>query len=208
MVIGAAAWLLVAAAPAAASPAGFYQARQIEVAAALELKPDGRFRYALTYGAVDEVAEGDWTWDGETVRLTSNPMPRAPAFELVRDDPAPKGELYMTIEDPGSTWGGALDALATFEGTRDKVVISTDETGRVDLGGRPRLVAVEPLVPVFGHAGGSFALAPDRGHRLTLRFNRNDLGTARFDGEPLATTGDGLGLTRYRTLIRFLPVRP
>src|SRR5947208_12208314 len=30
-------------------------------AAALELKPDGRFNYALSYGALDEGAAGRWT---------------------------------------------------------------------------------------------------------------------------------------------------
>ena len=69
------------------------------------LKGDGHFRYALSYGAVDEECEGGWTFDGKTVWLTSKPMPKAPSFELVRDDPAPKGELFMTLEDPGFEWG-------------------------------------------------------------------------------------------------------
>src|SRR4051812_49479591 len=102
--IAFAALLLVAApapAPEANSPAGLYELHQTEMAGGLELKPNGHFRYALTYGAVDEEGEGDWTFDGKTVRLTSNPMPKAPSFELVRDDPASKGALYMTLQDPG-----------------------------------------------------------------------------------------------------------
>jgi hypothetical protein len=55
--------------------AGLYQTQQIEVAAALELQQGGHFRYALEYGAVSEATEGDWTFDGSTLRLTSNPMP-------------------------------------------------------------------------------------------------------------------------------------
>ena len=47
---------------------------------------------------MSEAAEGDWTFDGKTVRLTSKPMPKLPSFELVRDDPAPKGEIVMTME--------------------------------------------------------------------------------------------------------------
>ena len=67
--------LLAAAAQVPPDIAGLYETRQMEVAAALELQPGGHFRYVLTYGAVDEGAEGDWAFDGATVRLTSNPMP-------------------------------------------------------------------------------------------------------------------------------------
>jgi len=73
---------------APAAIAGLYQAHQMEVGAALELQPNGHFRYQLDYGAVSEQAEGDWTFDGKTVRLTTRPKPKAPSFELVRDDPS------------------------------------------------------------------------------------------------------------------------
>ena len=74
--IALAALLFGAAQPApAAEIAGLYETQQMEVAAALELQPDGRFSYALDYGAVSEAGEGDWTFDGATLRLTSNPMP-------------------------------------------------------------------------------------------------------------------------------------
>ena len=50
--------VLLAATPAAAEPprsfAGLYQINQMEMAGGLELSPDGRFRYALEYGAVSE----------------------------------------------------------------------------------------------------------------------------------------------------------
>lgn len=57
-----------------ASLAGFYHSNQIEIGAAIELEADGKFAYALDYGAVSEVAEGSWTSDGKTVFLTSTRM--------------------------------------------------------------------------------------------------------------------------------------
>ena len=93
--------LLLAAAAAQPSVAGLYQSQQMEVGAALELQKNGHFRYQLDYGAVSEQAEGDWTSDGKTVRLTTRPTPKLPSFELVRDDPAPKGDLMLTVEPPG-----------------------------------------------------------------------------------------------------------
>lgn len=70
--------LLLWAAPVAADAiVGRYETGQMEVAAALELSKEGRFRYALDYGAVSEQSEGDWLFDGKQVTLTSNPMPPA-----------------------------------------------------------------------------------------------------------------------------------
>ena len=93
--------------------AGFYQSQTMEVGAALELQKNGHFRYQLDYGAVSEQAEGDWTFDGNAVHLTTKPAPRQPSFELVRDDPAPVGQVSMAVEPPGFGDGYRLDAIAT-----------------------------------------------------------------------------------------------
>src|SRR5437764_10496062 len=75
-------FLLIAATgsgPATAQPgsiAGVYDGGQMEIAAALELKPDGRFNYGLSYGALDEHAAGRWTVNGDRVLLSSNPVVR------------------------------------------------------------------------------------------------------------------------------------
>lgn len=67
-----AAILLAAADPAPV--AGFYVSNQMEVGAALELEPDGKFQYQLDYGAVSEAAEGNWSSDGTNVYLTATRM--------------------------------------------------------------------------------------------------------------------------------------
>jgi hypothetical protein len=197
--------LLLAPAP---SIAGLYQAQQMEVGAALELKADGHFRYQLDYGAVSEHAEGDWSFDGKAVRLTTNPAPKVPTFDLVRDDPAPKGEVFLKVEPPGfGEEGFRLDAVAVDADSGQKGLVTTDESGRVEAGSH-RLASVDPMVPVYGVVAGHFPLSPDRGHRLLLRFHANDLGTAAFDKEPLALTDRGLVLNRYDAEIRFIRVRP
>ena len=61
--------LLIAAADAP-PVTGFYRSNQIEIGAALELDPDGRFMYQLDYGAVSEAAEGTWSSDGTAVSRT------------------------------------------------------------------------------------------------------------------------------------------
>ena len=94
----------------------------MEVASGLELRPDGRFRYALEYGAVSEEGGGKWRLDGPFVLLTSDPMPRAPDFTVVRDDPAPHGEL---------TIGLSLAALAS------RLRQHRAAPGHIDQGERP-----------------------------------------------------------------------
>ena len=189
------------------SLAGVYETHQMEVAAGLELKPDGRFRYALSYGATDEEAEGDWTFDGKVIRLTSNPMPKAPSFELMRDDPAPKGELSMRLEDPGFEWGHGLEALAKGE-SNQLFEISADDSGQVDLAGKPAIRAIAPEMPAYGPTGQVFPLSTDRGHRLLFRFHANDLGKARFDRQEVRLNGTDLVIERYDTIFRFVKVRP
>src|SRR5881227_1978048 len=83
-------FLLVAATgsgPATAQPgslAGVYDGGQMEIAAALELKPNGRFNYALSYGALDEQAAGRWTVNGDRVLLSSNPVVAPRLFLISR----------------------------------------------------------------------------------------------------------------------------
>jgi len=197
--------ILLAAAPVSVD--GLYQAQQMEVGAALELQKGGHFRYQLDYGAVSEQAEGDWTFDGTTVRLTTKPMPKQPSYELVRDDPAPKGELMMTVEPPGFGADYRIDAVAIDAATGEKGMVTTDSDGRVEAGGHI-LRSVDPLVPVYGSVGGHFTLTPDRGHHLELRFHANDLGRAAFDNEPLQVTSRGLVFSRYDAEIRFVRVGP
>lgn len=187
--------------------AGLYQSQQMEVGAALELKNDGHFRYQLDYGAVSEQAEGRWTSDGRTVLLTTEPRPVSPRFELVRDDPAPAGEISIALEPPGFGNGYRIEAVATNAASREQRLVETDSDGRVEADGRS-ISAIELLVPVYGMPAGRFDLDPRRGHRLLFRFLANDLTTADFNREPLIAGRNELVLKRYDTEIRFMRVRP
>lgn len=197
--------LLAGAAPP--SVEGAYEAHQMELGAALELKKDGHFRYQLDYGAVSEHAEGEWTFDGKAVRLTTSPKPIPPAFELLGDETAPLGDLFITAEFPGLDWSGRLDAIVTDRQSGEKGLVTASADGRIDSGGRT-IGTIEPLVPVYGNVGGRFSLSADRGHRLRLRFHPNDLGMADFDRAALPLDGGDLLLDRYDMEIRFIRVGP
>ena len=205
--LGPLAALLLAAAPttSAASAAGLYEIRQMEMAGGLELRRDGRFRYALDYGAVSEEGAGKWRQLGDTIVLTSDPMPRAPDFAVVRDDPAPAGELTVRLEPPGfGSEGYRLRLLARAKGSPELRELDLDEEGHAQLG--PDMPdAVIPEVPVYDDTATPIPLAPGRGHRLLLRFLPNDLGKARFDGVRLTRTAHGLVLHRYGAEIVLYP---
>jgi hypothetical protein len=202
-----AAALLLAAAPVQPSQlAGLYQTSQMEMAGALELAPNGHFRYQLEYGAASESAEGDWSLDGDTVRLTSNPMPKQPRFTLISDNPAPKGELWLLLEKSAIDLGGPLHAIVTLEGEAEPALIVADQEGRVDLRGQ-RVTTVQPLMPVYEAAADPVTLSADRGHKLLFRFEPNEMGRAAFSSEPLQLDGSSLLLQRYETVIRFTRVK-
>src|SRR4051794_35389047 len=88
--------------PAAAQPAslvGTYDGGEMERAGGLELRADGRFNYALSYGALDEEAAGRWTLSGDRVLLTSNPV-TAPRFVLVSRGRGSGGILQIGLDVP------------------------------------------------------------------------------------------------------------
>lgn len=207
MILAAIAGLLAAAPQPPADVAGLYVSRQMEMAAALDLQPGGRFRYQLEYGAVSESAEGDWTFDGTTVRLTSNPIPKAPAFALVRDDPAPAGQLWVALDNPNFSWS-PLDVEVIFEGTAEPVLLSTEGAGRVPVGGSRRPTAVKLLLPIYETGGDPVRLSANRGHRLLFKLEPNDMGKAAFRGQELTLDGASFVMHRYETRITFRRAEP
>jgi hypothetical protein len=65
-----------------ASLAGhYYLSGVMETGSELLLKPDGQFEWYISYGAVDQVAEGRWGRTGQTVTLVTDvPPTEAPLF--------------------------------------------------------------------------------------------------------------------------------
>jgi hypothetical protein len=82
----------------------------MEIAAGLELKADGRFRYGLSYGALDEEATGKWTMSGDQVLLTSDPV-TAPRSVLVSHGKAVDGVLQLSLDVPKGLSRQYFDAV-------------------------------------------------------------------------------------------------
>jgi hypothetical protein len=200
--------LLLAALAPPDSLAGLYQSQQMEVGAALELQKNGRFRYELSYGAIDEQSEGDWTFDGTAVHLTTKPMPKEPTFELISDQPAAKCSLSLSVDWGRFSWSSPPDLLVTYEGSPKELhFLQADEEGNVHLA-NCAVSSVLPIVPMFDIPGAPVQVASGIGHKLSLRFVPNDLGHVAFRGEPLKIDGSALLMKRYDAEIRFIRVQP
>lgn len=204
MILAAAALLALALAPAqpAADAAGLYVASQMEMAGALELQPGGRFRYRLDYGAVSEQADGDWVADGSAIRLTSNPMPKLPLFTLVRDEPAPAGQLFVALDESHPGWK-PLEVEVTPESGGQAIRLSAGDDGRVEMPDGVRAARVKLVLPVYESAGELVKLASGSGHRLVFRLEPNDLGIASFRSQPLTLDRGAIIMHRYETTIVF-----
>ena len=199
-----------AAAPAPAAPSlvGMYEIHQMEMAGGLELQPNGHFRYGFTYGAVDEGAEGDWTFDGSAVHLTSNPMPDEPTFDLIRDMPAPKCDFSISADWGKFGWSSPPKVLVAYQDSpRDLHFADVDEKGAFHPE-KCTVISVFPLVPMFNVPGEALNVSPASGHHLSVRFRPNDLGHVAFRSEPLKLDGSALVWERFDAEIRFLRVRP
>jgi hypothetical protein len=67
----------------------------MEVGSELSLKADGRFKYMLAYGALDELASGCWARNGHVVTLN------AQKFLTNADDPMKFDRLELTVAPGG-----------------------------------------------------------------------------------------------------------
>ncbi|RJF85681.1 hypothetical protein [Sphingomonas cavernae] len=192
-----------AAAQAASEQVGLYEAQATEIAAAIDLRADGRFRYGLSYGALDEEGEGVWTVESGTIYLTSDPKVTPPRFALERDVPAPAGTLTVQLSDPEALGGYPLTLIVTIAGEDRPRYVDAEEDGRVPLEPGMVVTSVVPDMPVYEIPYQPHALTPDVGHNLVFRFEPNDFGKADFAREPVAIRDSTLVLERYGRTIPF-----
>lgn len=200
---------LLAAVHAAPQPAvaGLYVVNQMEMGGALELQPSGHFRYQFDYGAVSDSAEGDWTFDGTTVRLTSNPMPKLPGFAVERDDPAPAGELYVAVDNPDMSWS-PLTVELKVDGINQPVLAYAADDGRVSAPEGRRIISVRMLMPAVETGDDAVTLSGTGGHRLLFKPELNDIGKAAFHAEPLTLKGSAMIMHHYDAEIVFRRAKP
>lgn len=114
--------LLLAAGPASAAckpgdpklAGRYFLDGAMEVGSELRLHPDGRFEFALAYGALDQYGQGCWSVAGTTVTLMARGRTRIPARHRP-DDRRFRGMVLVAEPDGGLRW-----PLAGFHGVYRK----------------------------------------------------------------------------------------
>ena len=204
MMMRLAAALALFALPAAArTPAalvGIYDGGQMEIAAGLELRADGRFRYGLSYGGLDERAEGQWRLEGGQVLLTSDAV-TPPRFALVARRDLPTGQYRIALDLPKGMSRQYFDAsfrLADGAMTERQL---TEDQAPFALPQAAREVTIS--LPMFDVRSTAVPLSGAGGHELQFRFEPNDLGKVAFAATPLRVEQGVLILSRHGRTLRF-----
>lgn len=186
---------------AAPEIAGLYDGGQTEVAAALYLGDDGRFEYAMSYGAVDETAAGTWTSDGDTVVLTSDPV-QAPAFELLAAEQAGGDAFHVDLELPASLPLEAYSALITLaDGSAFAADFGADGL-HLELAPQESVASIMLALTIFDLRSETFAV-PAGANRLRFGFTPNDLGKVPFNQAVLPMIDGAYVLERLGVELRF-----
>lgn len=182
---------------------GHYDGGQMEMATQLDLTADHRFRYMLSYGALDEGAEGKWELDpAGKLLLTSDPT-TPPRFTLLSEKPASAAVLKIALDLPRGISRQYFSAILRFADGRSSVRQFGDDGLEVELAADERPVAVTLLLPVLSLGSEVFPLSAPGGADLHIRFDPNDLGKVDFQKTALRIEQEDLLLERHDRLIRY-----
>jgi len=190
-------------APAVAqSLAGTYDGGQMEMAAGLELRADHRFRYALSYGALDEQAAGTWTTNGNQVLLTSDPVV-APRFVLVSHGKAAAGTLQVSLDVPNGVSRQYFDAVITSANGETQRKQLADDGLSSPFAAANAPTSIRMLLPVFSVIGEPVRLDAGSGYAVRFRFEPNDIGKVAFQSTRLTIVNGELVFDRHGRTIKF-----
>lgn len=188
---------LAAPAMAADCPIGRFRATAgPDVASGLEIGKDGHFRYFLSVGAVDEEAEGVWTCDKGTLKLTTQPMPKPAAFRLDKVTDGEEAPFALVVTWPNGRGVPGVDFRIDFA-SGEPVTGYTQEDGWARDFEDRWPTGVQFAEPFYGTESVLLPVPQRRGIRLHVVLEPNDMGKAAFSDTPV-TQEDGKLILRWR----------
>lgn len=165
------------------SPAGDYRlVGEQDVASGLRLRPDGRFQYFLSAGALDEQAEGRWSLAGRSVVLVTEPRPKPPTFSPSpsrRTDAAP---LTVEVASPEGRGIAGVDLRIGFDEGEPVEAYTQEDGWSLPPEERRTPRWIELAVPMHGLASPRFPIDLAAGNALAFTLIPNDLGVLDFEG--------------------------
>jgi len=181
---------------------GPYAVRRMEMGGGILLRPDGSFGYELSYGALDEFAQGQWSCEGDTVTLTGDPV-NPPRFVTLSDRPVSADRLTIELDLGGGSGHPYFSVLAHYPDGSRKWLDFQDRVLTVDLSASPRPVTVQMMLELYQIAGDAIPVHAMGGADVTVRFDRNDMGRVAFAGTTVQVDNDVLMLDRFGEALRF-----
>lgn len=188
------------------SMAGLYDGSQMEMAAALELRPDGRFRYVLAVGSLDEEAAGKWIVEDGRVLLTSDPV-KAPRFVMVGQRAIAGDQVRVVLNGPKGMSRQYFSAeLRYADGTTVEHRLDDENSPLPAMPGQAPVALVVELG--MYHVRSEPLPLSGGGREVTYRFEANELGKVALDRAPLTREGNEVVLERPGGTMRFRRVKP
>ncbi len=178
---------LLLAAPATSTPVGHYRLQGVHDAASeLILRADGRFEYALAYGALDEEAAGRWRRVGDKIFLTTLPKPVPPAFSPGKTARTAEAPLALHVTWPDGRGIPGVDFRIEFDsGAPLQDYINNDEGWSLPAEEKRKPVAVTLAEPIYQLVSPRFPIDTSKANDLTFILTPHDMGHVDFEGLPL-----------------------
>ena len=169
---------------------GYRVAEGPDVAGGLELGADGRFRYFLSAGALDQHAEGSWTETAGDIRLTTDPKPVPPSFARGPDAQPGEGEdapaIHVRLADGrdlagidfrlGLTTGAGMAGYTQAEGWR----FEQPDAGTPAQTTERKIAWVELVEPIYDVVSQRFVIDPPAAGELVFVLTPNDIEVVDF----------------------------
>ncbi|HKT85401.1 MAG TPA: hypothetical protein VJQ77_04870 [Novosphingobium sp.] len=195
----------------AASVAGTYDGSQTEMAATLELGENGRYRYAMSYGAVDEFSSGTWARNDGGIVLNSDPS-TPPQFELLGTETgsAPKGTVRVHLEGVGNLPLSLFSVIVERGDGTSATVDFSDAGVDIPVSAADETLSISLAMPMYEIRGEPITVPAPAGKAFYFIFHANDLGFKAFKDTILFESDGMFLLDRYdrQIVFRKVPERP
>ena len=192
-------------APAADSLVGRYRLEgDHDAAGELRLRADGRFEYALAYGALDEHAEGQWVRHGAVVALATKPRPVPPAFRLAAPSSPAPGAPTLRVTWPDGRGVAGVDFRIGFD-SGDPIEDYTQEDGwRLSPDEHRTIRWIELSEPIYGVVSPRFQIDHPAFGTINVVLVPNDMGVVDFSGMAINVLPGELVIHRRSGTMRFV----
>ena len=186
------------------SPAGDYRlVGEQDVASGIRLKPDGRFQYFLSAGALDEQAEGRWSSAGGVVAMVTDPKPVPPLFRQEGPGRSDSAALTVNVASPQGGGIAGVDLRVGFDEGEPLEAYTQEDGWSLPPEERRTPRWIELAVPMHGLASPRFPIELASGNALAFTLVPNDLGVFDFSGVTVRSERKALVVERGGGRLRY-----